>query len=172
MDKLQSVLSTDSLVKLKSGEPILCEKNINNPFTKEQMEKWTNVISQQDLIPENIRNYKKPDYSKYVKTPEERDKHLTERMDKSNDILQEQNTKIDELQSKLDKSNIELKQLNDKTASQTLYIKELEANLRDESLQRNLAESKLSAKDWKVAFLSFVLGIIATVISTCIIGSF
>lgn len=55
------------------------------------------------------------------------------------------------LQEKLDKTNLELKQLNDKYASQNLYIKELQRNLKKESLQREIAETKLSARDWKTA---------------------
>jgi len=64
-----------------------------------------------------------------------------------------------ELQAKLDKSNFELKQLNDKNSSQNLYIKELQADLKEESLKREVAENKLSSKDWKTAFISLSTGI-------------
>ena len=58
------------------------------------------------------------------------------------------------LQEKLDKTNLELKQLNDKYASQNLYIKELQINLKKESLKREIAETKLSARDWKTAIVA------------------
>jgi len=47
-----------------------------------------------------------------------------------------------------------LQQLNDKDSIQVGELKQLRANLKEESLKRELAESKLSAKDWKTAFIA------------------
>ena len=77
-----------------------------------------------------------------------------------------------ELQIKLDKSNFELKQLNDKISAQNLYIKQLKADLKKESLQREIAETKLNAKDWKTAFVGVLAGIILLGIEHFIVSLF
>lgn len=85
-------------------------------------------------------------------------------------LLEENNSKQDEqieilmhlnseLQTKLDKSNFELKQLNDKISSQNLYIKGLKADLKEETERRIKVENKLSSKDWKLALISFAVGV-------------
>lgn len=87
-------------------------------------------------------------------------------------LLEEGNSKQDqqievlmrfnsELQTKLDDAYIQLKQLNDKDAIQTGQIKELRADLREESLRRELAETKLNIKDWKVALIALGGALIA-----------
>lgn len=101
-----------------------------------------------------------PDYAKILKTPEDRDRHLTDRLDNTNRLLEESNHRITELQSQLDNTYIQLRQANDKVSSQTLYIKELKSDLREESLKKELAESKVSAKDWKVAFIALLSALI------------
>ena len=60
----------------------------------------------------------------------------------------------------MDDAYIQLRQLNDKASSQNLYIKELKTDLKEESLKRELAENKVSAKDWKVALIAGVIGLI------------
>ena len=65
-----------------------------------------------------------------------------------------------ELQEQLENANLQLKQLNDKEASQNLYIKELKADLKEESLKREIAESELSSKDWKLAFVALVTALL------------
>lgn len=60
------------------------------------------------------------------------------------------------LHKQLEEAQLQLKQLNDKEASQNLYIKELKADLQTESLKRELAENKLSSKDWKTAFIALI----------------
>lgn len=69
-----------------------------------------------------------------------------------------------ELQEQLEDAKLQLKQLNDKEASQNLYIKELKADLKEQSLKRELAEDKLSLKDWKVALVSGVIGLVTGII--------
>ena len=68
------------------------------------------------------------------------------------------------LREELNKAYTQLKQLNDKEASQTLYIKELKADLKDEIQKREAAEKELSSKDWKIIFFSFLSAIISGVI--------
>lgn len=80
----------------------------------------------------------------------------------SNPMVEQQkitNDNITRLQESLDSAKFEIKQLNDKNASQNLYIKELKADLKEEALKRKLAESKVSAKDWKVALIAGIIGL-------------
>lgn len=69
-----------------------------------------------------------------------------------------------DLHKQLEEAKLQLKQLNDKESSQNLYIKELKADLQMESLKRELAENKLSSKDWKVALIAGVIGLITGLI--------
>jgi uncharacterized protein (DUF488 family) len=80
-----------------------------------------------------------------------------------------------ELKEQLDKAYIQLRQLNDKNSSQVLELKELKADLREESLKNELAETKLSIKDWKGWIYGAILGALITeifeIIKTIIISS-
>lgn len=83
-------------------------------------------------------NFNIPDSPKFV-TPEERNKHLTDRMDNTNKLLTEQNDKISELQRSLDKSNNineyqkeQLKELNNKLSESKYLQKIAESNLQEE----------------------------------------
>ena len=95
------------------------------------------------------------------------------RLDKEIDILGKQLKQAEivntELQDKLDKANFELKQLNDKASCQRLELKELRADLKEEILKRELAETKLSVKDWKTICISFVSGMIVTILGGIIL---
>lgn len=62
----------------------------------------------------------------------------------------------EKLESLTEDEILQTKQLNDKIASQTLYIKQLKAELKDESDKRAIAENKLSVKDWKLVFLALI----------------
>lgn len=66
-----------------------------------------------------------------------------------------------ELKERIDDTYVQLRQLNDKTSFQTMYIKQLKADLDEERKKRVVAENKLSTKDWKLAALSLFVGIIA-----------
>lgn len=102
-----------------------------------------------------------------VSTPAERAKPITDRLDKQIEILENQLQQAEitkaELQTKLEKANFELKQLNDKSSSQNLYIKELKADLKEEMERRIKAEDRISPKDWKMSFISLVIGFITGV---------
>lgn len=85
---------------------------------------------------------------------------LAETNEKLNQQLLQYESANNELKQQLEYTKQQLKQLNDKESSQNLYIKELKADLREEALKRELAENKLSAKDWKIALISGIIGLI------------
>lgn len=103
-----------------------------------------------------------------ISTPEDRAKPVMTKMDEQIEILQKQlqhsETFNIELQTKLEEARIQLKQLNDKESIQTGQIRELRAELREEASKREAAETQLSVKEWKTIFISFVSGIIVTVL--------
>lgn len=88
--------------------------------------------------------------------------------EKMESLLEEQlkqyETANKNLHKQLEEAQLQLKQLNDKESSQNLYIKELKADLQMESLKRELAENKLSSKDWKVALIAGAIGLITGLI--------
>lgn len=90
------------------------------------------------------------------------------KLDETNKLLSAQlyqsNKENEELHQQLDDMHLQLRQLNDKTSSQTLYIKQLQANLKEEESKRKEAENKLSIKDWKVAIIAFCSAILALII--------
>ena len=73
-------------------------------------------------------------------------------------------TELKYSKEQLDKAYVQLKQLNDKESVQNQQIKELRADLEQESLKRELAETKLSSKDWKLALISGAIGLIVGII--------
>ena len=62
----------------------------------------------------------------------------------------------EKLESLTEDEILQTKQLNDKIASQTLYIKQLKAEIKDESDKRAIAENKRSVKHWKLVFLALI----------------
>lgn len=80
--------------------------------------------------------------------------------------LEQEKISNTDLQLKLEDAYTQLRQLNDKESSQNLYIKELKADLKEESLKRELAENKVSAKDWKLALIAGVIGLVAGLVSS------
>lgn len=103
---------------------------------------------------------KVPNYPNMLKTKAEQDKHLTDRMDNTNKLLEESNQKISELQSKLEESYAQLQEANNKIESQTSVIEKLRMNLEIASLKYEIAEGKLSGKDWKSAFIALLTGVV------------
>lgn len=88
--------------------------------------------------------------------------------EKMESLLEEQlkqyETANKDLHKQIEEAQLQLKQLNDKETSQNLYIKELKSDLQVESLKRELAENKLSSKDWKVALIAGAIGLITGLI--------
>ena len=134
---------------------------LTNPDTQKYM---ANMMQQQ--IIQNVVKPSKTDF--IIRNPNEKTEQLLSesnvKQDKQirllEDQLQQEKTSKTELQAKLDDAYIQLRQLNDKASSQNLYIKELKTDLKEESLKRELAENKVSAKDWKVALIAGVIGLI------------
>ena len=132
------------------------------------------IIHDKTIMSDEFKNYsakrmqdnmvnlvKVPNYANMIKTKAEQDKHLTDRMDNTNKLLEESNLKISELQSKLEESYEQLRQSNDKIAIQTSLIEGLKTDLKIESLKREAAEGKLSGRDWKTAFVGLACTVIA-----------
>lgn len=143
------------------------ESILNHDFTKAKeifmSDEFQNYSA--NRMQEQLNNLVKvPDYSNILLTKEEQDKHLTERMDNTNKLLEESNLKISELQLNLEESYAQLRQANDKIAIQTSVIEDLNTGLKIESLKREAAENKLSGKDWKIAFVGLSCTIIALAI--------
>lgn len=79
---------------------------------------------------------------------------MVEKQTETNKLIEFTNEQILELQNQLNESKIQLKQANDKIASQTLVIKQLKADLKEESEQSN----KISSKDWKSWIVGGIIG--------------
>ncbi len=72
--------------------------------------------------------------------------------------------RLDDINASLNKANHEIKQLNDKVSSQNLYIKEIEDKLDKEIEDRKNLENRLSPKEKKLAYISFISAIIGGII--------
>lgn len=155
MEELKSSLLSDIKI-IPQGETILKSKT-KDIFMSEEFQNYSANRMQEQLA----GLVKIPDFSNILITKEEQDKHLTDRIDNTNQLLEESNRKISELQSELEKSYIQLQQANDKIAIQTSSIDDLKTSLKIESLKKEAAEGKLSGKDWKVAFVGLVCTIVA-----------
>lgn len=67
---------------------------------------------------------------------------MIEKQIETNELIESTNKQLLELQNQLNDSRIQLKQANDKIASQTLVIKQLKADLKEESNKANKVPSK------------------------------
>lgn len=155
MEELKSSLLSDIKI-IPQGETILKSKT-KDIFMSEEFKNYSANRMQKQLA----SLVKVPDYSNVFISKEEQDKHLTDRMDSTNQLLKESNQRIFELQSELEKSYVQLQQANNKIAIQTSAIEDLNAGLKIETLKREAAEGKLSGKDWKTAFVGLACTLIA-----------
>ena len=152
MDDLPFLKKVDDNLILDKKPAILTDPNT---------QKYMASIMQQQIM-HNITPPPKPDF--IIKNPNEKTERLLEEANNKSEKqiklleekLQSEKESNIELQNKLDGTYIQLRQLNDKESSQNLYIKELKADLKVASLQKEIAESKLSTKDWKTAFIALV----------------
>lgn len=117
------------------------------------------AIQMQNQIINNMTSPAKYDFVK-INPNEKVEGLLEETNEKLNQQILQYEFANNELKQQLEYTKQQLKQLNDKESSQNLYIKELKADLREEALKRELAENKLSAKDWKIALISGIIGLI------------
>lgn len=144
------------------GELLLT--NDSNSFQDLFMSDEYRNYSANRLQEQLLSTAKVTDYSNIIITKEEQDKHLTDRMDNTNKLLEDSNQKISELQLNLEESYAQLLQANDKIDTQTSVIEGLKTDLKIETFKREAVESKLSGKDWKVAFIGFACAIIVLAI--------
>ncbi|MCF2643060.1 hypothetical protein I6E50_11655 [Roseburia hominis] len=133
----------------------ISDKNkIQEVFLNPQTQNYITNQAQQN----SMKKLSTPQNDIPLKNPMEKTETLLEQQ------LEEEKNRNIELQEQLNESYIQLKQLNDKESSQNMYIKELKADLKEESLKRELAETKISVKDYKIALLSGVIGLITGLI--------
>lgn len=135
-------------------------------YPDEQMKKFSEMMNSpkyqnyaanqmQEQLYKNLGFDKKPKQPKNV---------MVEKQSETNELLESTNEQILELQNQLKDSKVQLKQANDKLASQTLVIKQLKADLKEESEKAG----KISSKDWKGYLISGIIGLVVGVVSALI----
>lgn len=102
-----------------------------------------------------------------IKNPNQKVENL---LAETNEKLEQQILINQDLQKQVDEAQLQLKQPNDKESSQKLYIKELKADLKEETERRIKAENTLSPKDLKLMLISFISGIIVTIVGGIILN--
>lgn len=121
-----------------------------------------------DMTPSCIKNISKMQNVKVI-TPEERAKPIVDELKESNNLLREQLQQSESMNKvylqRIDELEKQARQLNDKEAYQTMYIKELKADLKEEMERRVNAESKLSSKDLKLSTVSLVIGVVGGLVT-------
>lgn len=131
-------------------------------YPNEQMKKLSEMMNSpqyqnyaanqmQEQLYKNLGFDKKPKQPKNV---------MVEKQSETNELLEATNEQILELQNQLKDSKVQLKQANDKLASQTLVIKQLKADLIEESEKAG----KISFKDIKLAIITGFIGLLTGLI--------
>lgn len=144
----------ENLIPIPTPIPDNFEKILLDPEIQKHA-----AIQMQNQIINNITSQERYDFVR-INPNEKVEGLLAETNEKLNQQLLQYESANNELRQQLEYAKQQLKQLNDKESSQNLYIKELKADLKEETIKRELAENKLSAKDWKVALLSGTIGLI------------
>lgn len=142
----------------------LAEGTILTPveYPNEQMKKLSEMMNSpqyqnyaanqmQEQLCKNLGFDKKPKQPKNV---------MVEKQSETNELLEATNEQILELQNQLKDSKVQLKQANDKLTSQTLVIKQLKADLIEESEKAG----KISFKDIKLAIITGFIGLLTGLI--------
>lgn len=135
-------------------------------YPDEQMKKFSEMMNSpkyQNYAANQMQEqlYKNLGFDKKSKQPKN---VMVEKQSETNELLESTNEQILELQNQLKDSKIQLKQANDKLASQTLVIKQLKADLKEE----NEKAGKISSKDWKGYLISGIIGLVVGVASALI----
>lgn len=131
-------------------------------YPNEQMKKLSEMMNSpqyqnyaanqmQEQLYKNLGFDKKPKQPKNV---------MVEKQSETNELLEATNEQILELQNQLKNSKVQLKQANDKLASQTLVIKQLKVDLKEESEKAD----KISLKDIKLAIITGFIGLLTGLI--------
>lgn len=131
-------------------------------YPDEQMKKLSEMMNSpqyqnyaanqmQEQLYKNLGFNEKPEQPKNV---------MVEKQSETNELIEFTNEQILELQNQLKDSKIQLKQANDKLASQTLVIKQLKVDLKEESEKAG----KISLKDIKLAIITGFIGLLTGLI--------
>lgn len=129
-------------------------------YPDEQMKKFSEMMNSpqyQNYTADRMKEqlYKNLGFNEKPKQPKN---VMIEKQSETNELLEATNEQILELQNQLKDSKVQLKQANDKLASQTLVIKQLKADLKEESEKAG----KISIKDWVLILIGAILGAVTT----------
>lgn len=129
-------------------------------YPDEQMKKFSEMMNSpqyQNYAANQMREqlYKNLGFDE---KPEQPKNVMLEKQFETNELLEVTNEQILELQNQLKDSKVQLKQANDKLASQTLVIKQLKADLKEQSEKAG----KISVKDLVLILIGAILGAVAT----------
>lgn len=129
-------------------------------YPDEQMKKFSEMMNSpqyQNYTADRMKEqlYKNLGFNEKPKQPKN---VMIEKQSETNELLEATNEQILELQNQLKDSKVQLKQANDKLASQTLIIKQLKADLKEESEKAG----KISIKDWVLILIGAILGAVTT----------
>ena len=131
-------------------------------YPDEQMKKFSEMMNSQQYQNYAANQMKEQLYKNlgFNEKPEQTKNVMVEKQSETNKLLESTNEQILELQNQLKDSKVQLKQANDKIASQTLIIKQLKADLKDESEKAG----KISFKDIKLAIITGFIGLLTGLI--------
>lgn len=138
----------DGIILTPVEDPDEQMKKFSEMMNSPQYQNYTANQMQEQLY-KNLGFNEKPKQPKNV---------MVEKQSETNELLESTNEQILELQNQLKDSKVQLKQANDKLASQTLVIKQLKADLKEESEKAG----KISIKDWVLILIGAILGAVAT----------
>ncbi len=135
-------------------------------YPDEQMKKLSEMMNSPQYQNYATNQMKEQLYKNlgFNEKPEQPKNVMVEKQSETNELIEFTNEQIFELQNQLKDSKVQLKQANDKLASQTLVIKQLKADLKEESEKAG----KISSKDWKGYLISGIIGLVVGVASALI----
>ena len=135
-------------------------------YPDEQMKKLSEMMNSPQYQNYAANQMKEQLYKNlgFNEKPEQPKNIMVEKQSETNELIESTNEQILELQNQLKDSKVQLKQANDKLASQTLVIKQLKADLKEESEK----SGKISIKDWMGYLISGIIGLVVGVASTLI----
>lgn len=135
-------------------------------YPDEQMKKFSEMMNSPQYQNYAANQMKEQLYKNlgFNEKPEQPKNIMVEKQSETNELIESTNEQILELQNQLKDSKVQLKQANDKLASQTLVIKQLKADLKEESEK----SGKISIKDWMGYLISGIIGLVVGVASTLI----
>ena len=129
-------------------------------YSDEQMKKFSEMMNSPQYQNYAANQMKEQLYKNlgFNKKPEQPKNVMVEKQSETNELIEFTNEQILELQNQLKDSKVQLEQANDKLTSQTLVIKQLKADLKEESEKAG----KISVKDLVLILIGAILGAVAT----------